>query len=131
MFNDTIREFLQKPLVARMATIDSNGYPHIIPVWFDVEGDDLMIISERKTRKIDHIRVNPKGSVNIGGDTNDGAGYLFKGEYSIEEDPGHAWMKKMTYRYESGEKAEKDIQDWLLLDMIVLRFKIEKTIKVL
>lgn len=130
MLTDTIREFLQKPLIARMGTIDSDGYPHIIPVWFDVDGDDLMVISERKTRKNEHIKANPKGSINIGGDPDDGAGYLFKGEFSLEEDPDYAWMKRLTYRYESKEKAEKDIQDWLLLDMIVLRFRVEKVIKV-
>jgi len=131
MLNDAIRAFLQKPLTARMSTIDPNGYPHVIPVWFDVEGDDLMIISERGTRKVEHIKANPKGAVAVGGDSGDEAGYLFKGEFSIEEDPDDTWTRRLTYRYESGAKAEQDIADWALLDMIVVRFKPRKVIKVL
>ena len=65
MFTDTIREFLQKPLIARMSTIDSEGYPHTVPVWFALDGDDLMIISVRQTLKVSHILVNPKGKVGL------------------------------------------------------------------
>ena len=41
MLDETVREFLQKPLIARLATIDGNGYPHTVPLWFDVDGDDI------------------------------------------------------------------------------------------
>jgi nitroimidazol reductase NimA-like FMN-containing flavoprotein (pyridoxamine 5'-phosphate oxidase superfamily) len=78
MISDSIREFLQKPLIARMSTIDPTGYPHTVPVRFALGGDDIVIISVRGTRKVDHILANPKGAVTIGGDPDDGAGYLIK-----------------------------------------------------
>jgi general stress protein 26 len=131
MFSDAIREFLQKPLMARMSTIDSHGYPHTVPVWFDLDGDDIVIISVRNTRKVGHILANPKGSVTIGGDPGDGAGYLIKGEFSIEPDPEDAWVRKLTYRYEAPEQAEKDIADWADLDIIVLRLRAKAVLKVL
>ena len=131
MFTDTIREFLQKPLIARMSTIDEEGYPHTVPVWFALDGDDLVIISVRQTRKVSHIQANPKGSVTIGGDPGNGAGYLIKGDFSIEPDPDATWTRKLTYRYESPEQAEKDIAAWADLDMIVLRLKPKVVLKVI
>ena len=131
MFPDTAREFLQKPLIARMSTIDPNGYPHTVPVWFELDGDDIVIISVRDTRKVGHILANPKGSVTIGGDSGDGAGYLVKGEFSIEPDPEDAWVRKMTYRYEAPEQAEKDIAAWADLDIIALRLKPTAVLKVM
>ena len=131
MFPDTVREFLQKPLIARMSTIDPNGYPHTVPVWFALDGDDIVIISVRETRKVGHILANPKGAVTIGGDPEDGAGYLIKGEFSIEPDPEDAWVRKMTYRYEAPEQAEKDIAAWADLDIIVLRLRPNVVLKVL
>jgi general stress protein 26 len=131
MFPDTVREFLQKPLIARMSTIDPNGYPHTVPVWFALDGDDIVIISVRGTRKVGHILDNPKGAVTIGGDPGDGAGYLVKGEFSIEPDPEDAWVRKMTYRYEAPEQAEKDIAAWADLDIIVLRLKPKVVLKVM
>ncbi|MAS38041.1 MAG: hypothetical protein CL610_28860 [Anaerolineaceae bacterium] len=130
MFDDKTRAFLQKPLLARMSTIDPDGYPHTVPVWFLLDGDELAIIAVRQTRKIGHIQANPKGCVSIGGDSGDGGGYLLKGTFSIHEDTDQAWTRKLCYQYESPEKAERDIADWADLDMIVLRFKPEQVLVV-
>ncbi|WP_410959314.1 hypothetical protein, partial [Salmonella sp. SAL4433] len=86
-----------------------------------LNGDDLVIISVRQTAKVGHIQANPKGSVAVGGDP--GNGYLLKGDFSIEPDPGATWTRKLTHRYEPSEQAEKDIAAWADLDMIVLRLK--------
>jgi PPOX class probable F420-dependent enzyme len=130
MLTDSAREFLKKPLLARISTIDPDGYPHTVPVWFDVDGDDLIFISVRNTAKVGHIQANPKGAVTIGGDTDDDGGYLIKGTMTIEEDPGLRWLKQVTHRYESGEQAEKDIAEWSALDMIIIRLKPAKVRKV-
>ena len=101
-----------------------------VPVWFDVDGDDIVFISARDTAKVRYIQANPKGAVTIGGDGSDGEGYLLKGQASVEEDPGLRWMKQLTYRYEPKEKAEKDIADWSSLDMIIIRLKPQRVLKV-
>ncbi|MBN1963282.1 MAG: pyridoxamine 5'-phosphate oxidase family protein [Anaerolineae bacterium] len=130
MLDEKARAFLQKPLIARMTTIGADGYPHTVPVWFMLDGNDILIISAPDTRKVGHIRANPKGAVVIGGDPADGGGYLFKGDFSIEDDPGGAWMKKLTYHYEDKEQAEKDIAAWADLGSIVIRLKPRRVIKV-
>ncbi len=121
MMDDTLRAFLQKPLLARMSTLGTDGYPHTVPVWFMLDRDDIVIISVRNTRKVHHIGANPKGAVMIGGEPQDGGGYQFKGDFLIEEDADLHWMKTLTHRYESGEQAAKDIADWSKLDMILIR----------
>jgi len=131
MLTASVREFLQKPLIARMSTIDPNGYPHTVPVWFALDGDDIVIISASDTRKVGHILANSKGAVTIGGDPADGAGYLIKGDFLIEADPEDGWVRKLTYRYEAPEQAEKDIADWADLDIIVLRLKPKVVSKVM
>ena len=127
MFTEEVRAVLDKPLIARMSVIDPDGYPHTVPVWFGVEGDDLIIISVRDTRKVDYLQVNSKGAVTIGGD--DGAGYLFKGTFTIEPDNG--WTRRLTERYEPPEKVDGLVAEWLPLGMIGLRLKIVKTLKVM
>lgn len=130
MFTDTIRTFLQKPLLARMSTLGADGYPHTVPVWFMLDNDEIVIISVRNTRKVRDIEANPKGALVIGGEPQDGAGYLIKGDFRIEEDPDRYWTKTLTYRYETGEQAEKDIADWSKLDMITLRLTPKSITKV-
>ncbi len=130
LLSDEVRAFLQKPLLARMSTIDRDGYPHTVPVWFGLDGDDVMVIATRDTRKVGHIALNPKGALVVGGDFGDGAGYLLKGEFTVEEDPGLRWMKALTYHYEDEEQAAADVAAWSDLDMIVIRLRVRKVIKV-
>lgn len=130
MIDETARIFLQKPLIARMSTIDSEGYPHTVPVWFMLDNCDIVIIAVRDTKKVGHILKNPKGAISVGGQEGDGGGYLLKGDFVIEEDPGDYWMNKLIYHYESGEKADADSADWAPLDIILLRLKTKKVMKV-
>jgi predicted pyridoxine 5'-phosphate oxidase superfamily flavin-nucleotide-binding protein len=132
LISPEVREFLQPPYIARLATIDKNGFPHIVPLWYDLEGDDIIIISDRNTRKIDHIARNTKGALQIGGDVNDAAGYLFKGELTAEVDPDYKWLRQVTLRYEPTAQAERDIELWrTTLDMIIIRLKVQRVIKVI
>ncbi len=96
-----------------------------------MDGDDVLITSVRKTAKIGHIQTNPKGSIEVGGDDLEGVGFMLKGHFSIEEDPGSVGMKTITLLYESGEQAEKDIALWSTWDMVLIRLKVEKVIRVI
>lgn len=131
MYSEEVREFLQRPLVARMSVIDADGYPHTVPVSFVLDDDDLIITTVRDTRKVAYIRANPKGAITIGGDHGDGAGYLLKGEYSIEEDPGLGWLKQTAYHYHDSQQAEKSLGVFSKKDMIVLRLRVRQVIKVI
>jgi general stress protein 26 len=128
MLTDAQREFLQKPLVARMSTIDKEGYPHTVPVWHMVDGDDLVVFGVLKTAKVGHIRANMKGNLCIGGDPSGTEGYLLKGDWSIEPDNG--WSRKITRHYEGVERGDQLLIEWGDLEYVVMRLKIHKIIKV-
>lgn len=130
MFTDEARAFLQKPLIARLATFGPDGYPHVVPLWFKLEGDEIIIISERKTRKIENLKVNPRASVEVGGEPDDPLGYLIRGDVTVADDTDHNWTNRLTYHYESKEHAERDIAAWASLDMVVLRLKPVSVVKV-
>jgi predicted pyridoxine 5'-phosphate oxidase superfamily flavin-nucleotide-binding protein len=129
MFSDELQAFLKKPHVARVSTIDSNGYPHTVGIWYALDGDELVITTPRNAKKINHIKVNPKGSISIGGAPDDGGGWLFKGLFVVTEEKAWPWLEQMTYHYETPEQAAKDLAEWASLDMVIIRMKPEKTIK--
>lgn len=129
MFSDELKEFLQKPHVARMSTIDPNGYPHTVAVWYAVDGEELLVTVPRDTKKYGHIQVNPKGSISMGGAPGDGGGWLFKGQFVISEENAWPWLEKMTYHYEDAEQAAKDLEAWKSLDLALVRLKPEKILK--
>jgi hypothetical protein len=129
MFSDELQEFLKKPHIARMSTIDPQGYPHTVAVWYGIDNDEILIAIPRDTKKYGHIQANPKGSISIGGAPGDGGGWLFKGQFVIAEENAWPWLEKMTYLYETPEQAAKDLEEWKSLDLALIRLKPEKTIK--
>jgi predicted pyridoxine 5'-phosphate oxidase superfamily flavin-nucleotide-binding protein len=131
MLTDAAKAFLAKPKIARLGTLTEDGYPHVVPLWFDVDGDDLVIISDYRTRKMKNLLANPKGSVQVGGEPGaDSEGWLFLGDFELTRDEGHTWTTRITYRYETPEEAEKNLAQWRNDDIWLLRLKVKKSIKV-
>lgn len=133
--DDEIRTFLRQRLLARVTTIGLDGYPHTVPIWYMLDGDDIVIATAPESRKVKNIRANPKGAVTVGGDTDDDytsyqVGYLFQGDWSVEGEPGFEWIRRIAYRYvDDREKAERDLAEWGPHQM--LRFTIRKVSKVM
>lgn len=131
ILNRRVRQFLSKPRVARLATAGPDGYPHVVPIWFRREGDEILFGSDRDNRKVRNILADSKGAVVIGGELpTDDEGYLIQGNLSIEDDVGHASMKKMLLRYETKKDAERLTKEWADSDLVVIRLKPRKVIRV-
>lgn len=130
LLNDSVRRLLQDPLIAYMSVLDSKGFPHTVPVWFGVDGDDLTIITDPGSRKVKYIHANSKGSMVVGGIPYGAEGYLLKGYFSVEPDPNYRWTREITYRYEPKERADELLAEWTKGDITVLRFKISRVIKI-
>ena len=131
MLNKEFREFLRKPRVARLATIGSDGYPHIVPIYFMLDGDDILFGSDREDRKVRNALINPKGAVVVGGEpATDEAGYTIQGNLTIEDDTDHSMARRMLYRYESKEEAEKTLTAWVNSDLVIIRLKPKSIIRV-
>ncbi len=61
-------KFLKSQKILRLATIDSSGDPHIVPVWYRYTNGRLYVGTNTKTRKAKNIKKNSKVSfcVDIG-----------------------------------------------------------------
>lgn len=82
ILNRRVRRFLQKTRVARLATVGVDGYPHIVPIWFRRDGDDIVFGSDRDNRKVRNVLSNPKGAVVIGGELpSEDEGYMVQGGF--------------------------------------------------
>jgi PPOX class probable F420-dependent enzyme len=130
MYSDELHALMEKPLIARLATLSPDGYPHVVPLWYDVDGDDLVIISERATQKVRNLTANPKAAITVGGQPGDGGGWTFWGDMIVSDDTNHAWTTRITHRYEPKEEADKHLAEWRDFDMVVLRMKVKRFKKV-
>lgn len=102
---EDISTFLDIPRIAYLSTVDRQGYPHTVPVWFAPDDDTLIFNSGRKRARLKHVLANPKVAVTIGGNTGDSEGYLIKGVAEIEADPSRDQLKQIARRYILDENA--------------------------
>ncbi len=81
-----VRQFLSQPRIARLATIGPDGYPHIVPLYFMRDGDDILFGSDRDERKVRNALAHSQAAVVIGGEpASDPAGYMIQGDLSVKE----------------------------------------------
>ncbi len=63
---ELIEAVLAEPVLARLATTNPKTLqPHVVPVWFDWDGECVWISSFSSTRKIRELKINPRGAVLI------------------------------------------------------------------
>lgn len=129
MLTDALRRFLEEPRIARFATIDAEGFPHVVPLWFGLEGDDIVVISDRETAKVRNALARPQGSICVGGEIHE-EGYLIRGELSVYADEGHRVTHALLHRYERPERAAQLAAEWANDDIVVIRLKPGKVTKV-
>ena len=131
MLSRAVRKFLKAPRIARLATIAADGYPHIVPIYFMLDGDGILFGSDRGDRKVRNALANPKGAVIIGGEpTTDEAGYMIRGDLSVEEDEDRVIVHKLLHHYETPAEAEALAVQWAESDLVVIRLTPKVVIRV-
>ena len=58
-------DFVDRPIMGKIATIQRNGSPHVVPVWFTYEHGKFIIVTPEKSVKVGNIRRNGRVSLLI------------------------------------------------------------------
>jgi PPOX class probable F420-dependent enzyme len=53
-------KFLQSHELCRLATASKGGRPHVVPVIYALDGENIIIAVDYKTKKLKNLRENPK-----------------------------------------------------------------------
>jgi len=56
---------LSSPLVAYLATLNRDGTPHVVGMWFVWDGEALLLPTSRETRKARNVLREPRATVTI------------------------------------------------------------------
>ncbi|MGH3438835.1 MAG: pyridoxamine 5'-phosphate oxidase family protein, partial [Sciscionella sp.] len=57
------RKLLDEPVTAVIAVLGNNGLPNLTPVWFDYEGDAVLLNLATHRKKVNWLRANPHATV--------------------------------------------------------------------
>ena len=51
-----VRRFIERQRVARLATVDASGLPHLVPICFALDGDVLYSVVDEKPKRTMHLQ---------------------------------------------------------------------------
>ncbi|MEU0520609.1 pyridoxamine 5'-phosphate oxidase family protein [Streptosporangium sp. NPDC006007] len=101
---DELSEFLARPLIARVASVRADQFPHITPMWFEWDAGRVWVISRSRSAIAEHVRENPRVCVSIASDELPYTRVTIRGHAEIMNPDGadDEWVARlhtMTGRY--------------------------------
>ena len=99
---------LDRARTAILATTRADGRPHVAPVWFDLDGDDLVFTTWHATAKAANLRRDPRVSLCIDEETPPFAFVLIEGRATLADDRDELarWATRIAGRYMGAALAE-------------------------
>ncbi len=94
---------------AKLATVRRDGRPHVAPVWFDVDGDQLVFMTGKDTIKGKNVLRNPRVMLSVDDERPPFAFVLIEGSAIASELSPEAllpWSTRIARRYMGPEQAE-------------------------
>lgn len=118
-----VSAFLAEPVFARLATLDENGWPYVIPCWQEWDGESFWVIPRERSAWARHLQNEPRCAITV----DDPGGRLRKvaaqcrAELIEKPNVGGKWVsiaERMSVRYlgPNGPKYLKPTMDkprWL------------------
>lgn len=102
---------LERPLVCALSTINPDGQPHTVPVWFDYDGANIRINSPDNARKARNMEVGTKVTVLVIDPQNDYHWVEIMGhitEMHTDAEGGRAHINTLSLKY----RGDPEYKSW-------------------
>ena len=103
-----LRFLAQGTRTGKLATVAADGRPHVVPIWFVLDGDLIVFTTEDVTAKAKYLRRDARVSLCVDDDAPPFAFVLVEGTAETRPNPPDmlAWTTRIAARYMGAELAE-------------------------
>ena len=104
--SDQARAFLEQKRFAGLATINRDGTPQLTTMWYELQGDEIMMNTVDGRIKAHNLRRDPRIALCI----EDGYSYItLSGTVRLDDEQAiaQADIQRLATRYRGAEKAEQ------------------------
>jgi PPOX class probable F420-dependent enzyme len=121
-----VRAFLEEPRFCVFADIGADGRPHQTVLWYELQGDTIMMNTACGRAKDRNLRRDPRASFCVEG----GARYVaIRGTCTLQADDqeaAQADIKRLAARYDGAESAERQAATFRKQRRETIRMTIER-----
>ncbi|GAB3218419.1 PPOX class F420-dependent oxidoreductase [Micromonospora halotolerans] len=110
MSDDQWRAFVTSGTrTGKLATVRADGSPHVAPIWFVLDGDDLVFNTGRGSVKGRNLVRDPRAALTVDEEHAPYAFVTLRGPVTISEDPAESlpWSTRIAARYMGADRAEE------------------------
>ncbi|GAA0713494.1 PPOX class F420-dependent oxidoreductase [Dactylosporangium roseum] len=116
----------------KLATAGPSADPHVAPIWFVIDGRDLVFSTGTTSVKGRHLRANPTAALTVDVEEFPYHFVTVRGGVSLVEDPPDlvTWATRIAERYVPAGEAEKYGQINSTAGSLLCRLRIERLVGV-
>lgn len=124
-----VRELLGKRLVGVLATLEPNGAPHVVPLWYAAHGTAVVLATSSRSRKVRNLRREPRATLCLH-DSRSGSevcGASLHGRVELVGGPDAAGLVDLVHRRYLTDAGETlpDVSAFLVYDDVALVLELE------
>jgi PPOX class probable F420-dependent enzyme len=131
MTRDEWRAFVSEgPRTAVLATVRRDGRAHVAPVWFVLDGDDVVLTTGEDTMKGRALRRDPRVSLCVDDATPPFSFVTIDGHADISRDPDQLleWATAIAARYMGSDRAEEFGRRNAVSSELLVRIHVERVV---
>jgi PPOX class probable F420-dependent enzyme len=105
--------FLRQTRIAKLATLNSDGSPNVVPVWFEWDGQTAIVFTERHSPKVKRIRADSRVALSVEEPLGIPEAWVtIEGTAAIEDHGGIDLARRLAPRYYTPERAAEALEKW-------------------
>lgn len=109
MTKEEYTEFLlEGTKTGKLATVREDGRPHVVPIWFELDGDNLVFTTHESSVKAKNMKRDPRVSLSVDDQTPPYSFITVEGTATFSEDPEKllSWATRIGGKYMGEDQAE-------------------------
>ncbi|MEV4417729.1 PPOX class F420-dependent oxidoreductase [Catellatospora sp. NPDC049609] len=115
---------LNEPQLAHVAVTDSDGSPHVTPVWVDTDGEHILFNTAKGRVKYNALVRDPRVGISVVDKNDDYRTLWVQGDAEFVEEGADAHIDKLANKY-----LGKETYPWRKADEVRVIVKITPTAK--
>ncbi|MEE9215563.1 MAG: PPOX class F420-dependent oxidoreductase [Thermodesulfobacteriota bacterium] len=92
----------------KLATVRRDGRPHVVPIWYDLDGDDIIFQTGANSVKANNMKRDPRVSITVDDQEPPYSYVQIEGTVTFSDNIEHMlyWATKIGGRYMGEDQAE-------------------------